>query len=89
MGRESEAFFILLVLHEFAEPATRSVPVQKVAQDPSRCPSEGFIIWGQGKEGQGRPDDANGRYGGSFEIVILYKKKERAPPLSYNLPPIS
>jgi len=75
-------FFILLVWHGFRGTATGRVPVQEVAQDPSRCPSEGFIIWGQGREGQGRPDDANGRHRGSFEIVILYKKKERAPPLS-------
>jgi len=41
---------------------TQGVPVQKVAQKRQQGASGGIIIWGQGREGQGRPADANGRH---------------------------
>jgi hypothetical protein len=42
--------------------------VRKVAQQEQQGASGGIIIRGQRREGQGRPDDANGRYGSSSEI---------------------
>lgn len=46
------------------------VPVVKVAQRSGWVPAGGSILWAQPKEERGSSDDANGRHGGSFEIII-------------------
>ena len=60
--------------------------VQKVAQRSGWAPAGGSILWAQPKEERGSSDDANGRHGGSFEIIISNGNKTGAPdaPAGYH-----
>ena len=69
MIASSGPFAVETTIRRQAPPTRGLVPPYELAQGHWSGGPLGSMIRGQTKEGQGRPDDANGRHWGSFEII--------------------